>query len=117
MELAREIAAIIESMKGTELKLLEVGDQFCLSDYFLIASAANRRQAQAMAGEIDRQMKARGVPKPNIEGKESGWWVLMDFGEVVVHIFREEARSYYDLDLLWADAPRVELKDGEEEKD
>jgi len=110
LTLARNIAAILESMKGTEIALLDVREKFGLADYFLIASADNRRLVQSLVEEIDRQQKAAGVPKPRIEGKSVGWWALLDYGDVVVHIFREEARAYYDLDLLWADAPRMEWR-------
>ncbi len=96
-------------MKGTDPLLLDVSKKLGLTDYFLIYSAANRRLAQAMAREVEGRLKAEGVPPPRIEGLEVGWWVLMDYGDLVVHIFREEARSYYDLDHLWADAPRVDL--------
>ncbi len=110
LELARRVAAILDSMKGTDPVLLDVSKKLGLTDYFLIVSAANRRLAQAMAREVEGRLKAEGVAPPRMEGLEVGWWVLMDYGDLVVHIFREEARSYYDLDHLWADAPRVELE-------
>ena len=97
-------------MKGTHVVLLDVAERFGLTDYFLIAGASNRRMVQAMATEVDKQMKAAGIPKARIEGFQAGWWVLMDFDEVVVHIFREEARAYYDLDLLWADTAKVDWR-------
>ncbi len=110
LEIARKAAAILDSMKGTDPVLLDVSKKLGLTDYFLIVSAANRRLAQAMAREVEERLKAEGVPTPRLEGFDVGWWVLMDYGDLVIHIFREEARSYYDLDHLWADAPRVDLE-------
>ena len=97
-------------MKATDPVLLDVSKKLGLTDYFLIVSADSRRLVQAMAREVESRMKAEGAPSPRMEGLEVGWWVLMDYGDLVVHIFRDEARSYYDLDHLWADAPRVDLE-------
>lgn len=108
LELARRAAAILQEMKGREILLLDVAERLGLTDYFLLVSAPTRRQVQAMASELNRQVKLLGHPKGRVEGAQAGWWILVDLGEVVVHIFRDEARSYYDFDLLWADAPRVD---------
>jgi len=93
-------------MKGTDIQLLEVTDRLKITDFFLLATAASRRLALALADGINRMMKQAGFGRAAIEGKENGWWVLLDFGDVVVHIFRDEARAFYDLDLLYADAPK-----------
>ena len=78
-----------------------------LTDYFVIVSGTSRRQVQAVADEIGRSMKKLKVPCLSLEGLEEGRWVLLDYGEAVVHVFDEPTREFYDLEHLWADAPRV----------
>ena len=102
---ARTIAGIIDQMKGSDIKLLEVSKKLKITDFFLIATVSSRRLALAIADEVNLVMKKEGLNKTTIEGKENGWWVLLDFGDVVMHIFQEEARAYYDLELLYADVP------------
>ena len=73
----------------------------------ILASGTNKRQVQAMAEEISKDMKAVGRPALGISGREHGWWVLMDYGDVLVHLMQDDARRYYDLEALWADADIV----------
>lgn len=80
-----------------------------LCEMFVIASAANDRQVKAICDEVERQVDEAGGPKPiRIEGLNDLQWVLMDYGDVVVHVFQQEQREFYDLDRLWADVPRVD---------
>lgn len=93
--------------------ILEVGDVLVVADEFVIASAANDRLVRAIVDEIERQVgEAEGISgntKPlRIEGRDERRWVLMDYGDVVVHVFLQEVRDYYELERLWADVPRVE---------
>jgi ribosome-associated protein len=90
--------------KGERLRVLDVSRGLAITDYFVMVSAQNRRQAQAIASGIDHEMKQAGRQKARIEGYEGGWWVLVDFDDIVVHVFQDEARAFYDLDQLWADA-------------
>jgi ribosome-associated protein len=85
-----------------------VRDTLVIADFFVIVTGQNRRQIQAMADEMGRALKTAGVYKRSVDGYEAGRWVLIDFDEVVVHLFSEEAREYYRLELLWEDAPRVD---------
>ena len=79
-----------------------------ITDSFLIASAPNERLVRAIAEEIERQIKDLGGPAPlRVEGLREGDWVLLDYGDFVVHVFREETRRFYDLERLWSDAPRM----------
>lgn len=77
-------------------------------DYFVIATVNNRRQLQALADEIDERMTNSGATLLGKEGYEQADWVLIDFGIVVVHLFMEEARRFYDLELLWGDCPHLD---------
>jgi ribosome-associated protein len=93
--------------------ILEVGDVLVVADEFVIASAANDRLVRAIVDEIERQVgeaaDINGNTKPlRVEGRNERRWVLMDYGDVVVHVFLQEVRDYYELERLWADVPRVE---------
>jgi len=80
------------------------GTQSSFTDFLVICSAGNQRQAQAIADEVERVMKLRGDPPISMEGYDNAEWILIDFGDMVVNVFTESARSYYDLDRLFRDA-------------
>jgi ribosome-associated protein len=89
--------------------VLEVAEVLALCGWFVIASAANDRQVKALCDEVEQQIAAEGGPRPKrIEGLDSRQWVLMDYGDIVVHVFQQEVREFYDLERLWADVPRVD---------
>jgi ribosome-associated protein len=108
--LAVECARIADRLKGENVVVLEVGPLIAITEYFVLATGSNRRQIRAVGEEILARMKGHGIQRTNVDGMDSGVWVLTDFGGVVVHIFNEEAREYYDLDGLWADAPSLDWK-------
>ncbi len=108
-QLARLCAAAAAAKKATDLLLLEVGPLVGYTDYFLLASARSTRQATAVAEHIESVLKAAGVRPLGTEGISHGRWALLDFGEVVVHIFHSPVRELYDLESLWAEAPRHHL--------
>jgi ribosome-associated protein len=88
--------------------VLDLRKLTAMVDYFVLATGTSRRQIHAMADEIDRVMNEHGETKIGIEGYRESRWVLLDYGDVVVHLFDDETRRYYDLENLWGDAPRVE---------
>ncbi len=95
---------------GLDVVALEVGEALAITDAFVIASGTNRRQVLTMADEVEARVKADGGPSPiRIEGRTEAQWVLLDYGDFVVHLFLDEVRRYYDLERLWADAPPIEL--------
>lgn len=108
------VAARAADAKGADdVVILEVGDVLVVADEFVIASAANDRLVRALVDEIERQVADAsdviGNTKPlRIEGRAERRWVLMDYGDVVVHVFLQEVRDYYELERLWGDVPRVE---------
>lgn len=109
LELARVAARAADEKKGDETVVLEVGEVLGIADAFVITSAGNDRLVRTIAEEVEAQVKAHGGPAPvRIEGRQDGRWVLMDYGDVIVHVFLDEARRYYDLERLWGDAPRVD---------
>ncbi len=102
---------IIRERKATDLILFEVGPLTSITDYFLIASGKSSRQVQAIAQHLQRRMKEEGFTRLGVEGEREGHWVLIDYGDVVVHLFYQPVREFYDLEGLWIDAPRVNLNE------
>lgn len=95
--------------KASDVTVLEMHELTSYTDYFVICSGESGPQVQAIAENIDHGMKAQKIKPMGIEGKRSGNWILLDFGDVVVHVFEAETREYYSLERLWLDAPRVEV--------
>jgi ribosome-associated protein len=92
--------------KAEDVTVLDVRGLTSYADYFVVLTADSDRQAGAIADHIEQTMKAKGVTKVGVEGYESGRWVLVDYGDVVAHVMNRESRGFYDLEGLWADAPR-----------
>jgi ribosome-associated protein len=111
LELARIAARIADDNRAKDILLLDLRSATPLIDFFVIASANSRRQANAIASEIDQEMKKLGEAKLGMEGSEEGRWILVDYGDFVIHIFSEDARGYYSLEEIWGDALRVEWRD------
>jgi len=106
-ELAKLCARIADDKKGEHILVLGMTRLIVLTDYFVITHGTNRRQVQAVADAIAETMHKLRVPCLSREGMEDTGWVLLDYGEVVVHVFDEATRAFYDLEHLWGDAPRV----------
>lgn len=107
-EIAIVCAKIADEKKAQDIVILDVSRISSITDYFVICSAINERQLHAIADEIDKDLKKLSVQKFGMEGYREAKWVLIDYGDFIVHIFDKEIRSYYDLEMLWGDAPRVE---------
>jgi ribosome-associated protein len=106
-ELAKLCARIADDKKGERIVILRMSELIVLTDYFVIASGTSRPQVQAMADEINETMRKLRLPCLSMEGYEHGRWILLDYRDVVVHLFETGTREFYDLEHLWADAPRV----------
>lgn len=104
--LAHRIALLALAKKANEVVILDVRGKTSYADYFLIASGDSERQVAAIAEHIETQLRNDGVRPLGIEGEERCQWVLLDFGGVVVHLFYDEVRAFYDLEGLWTDVPR-----------
>ena len=94
---------------ATDLVALDVSDQMPLTDVFLLCSGRNERMVMSIADEIEEVLGAKGIKKLRQEGRGLGRWILLDFGDVMVHIFHEEERLFYQLERLWRDCPVVAL--------
>jgi ribosome-associated protein len=99
----------LDSKKGKEIRVLETGALTTLADYFVICSAGSSTQIRALADECEKATETLGDTLHHREGRDAGNWVLLDFSDVVVHLFLEETRSFYDLERLWSDATPVDL--------
>jgi ribosome-associated protein len=97
--------------KAEDVVLLDMRSILSYADYFLICSGRSDRQVQAIAQSIQTAMKKRGYQALGIEGMNHGRWVLLDYGDMVVDVFQESIREFYDLEELWIDAPRVNIED------
>ena len=106
-EQAHEIADIISDKKGADITVLDIRPVSPIADYFVIATADNDRQAQAMIEEIEKRMKAQHHLPLSVDGEPGSGWVLMDYGDVLVHIFDPGTRDYYQLEELWNNAPTI----------
>ncbi len=103
----RSAVGALEEKKAYHLLALDVSERTSIAEVFLICSVGSTRQAQAVADEVDRSLVASGARPLAVEGYGQGSWILMDFGDVVLHIFLEERREYYGLERLWGDAPEI----------
>lgn len=106
-ETAIECARIADGKKATDIVVLDIRKIAFITDYFVIASGTNRRQLQAIADELSSTLKGRGLRRVGMEGYQEGAWILVDFGSVVIHLFHEEMRRYYELENLWSEAKGV----------
>ena len=97
----------LADQKALEPLLLEVKEHCSFADYFIICSGGSKRQVSALAENLREELAKVGVKPLGVEGMEEGLWVLMDYNTVVVHIFFQEIRSFYDLESLWSDAPKT----------
>lgn len=96
--------------KALDLVLLDVTGVSSFADFFIICSGKSSRQVQGIADNIERSLKEQGVRPLGVEGRRDGQWILMDYGEVVIHIFYEPVRNFYDLESLWSEAKKVRLE-------
>jgi len=96
--------------KAEDVTVLDVRGLTSYADYFVVMTADSDRQASAIADHVEDQMKELGVSKISVEGYETGRWILVDYGDVVAHVMNKESRGFYDLEGLWADAPRFQVE-------
>ena len=101
----REVVAAALDKKAEDIKVLEVGELTHFTDYFLVCSGQNPRQVQAIADGVERRLRDHKLRPAHVEGYQTGQWVLMDYGDFVLHVFLHERRRFYGLERLWGDAP------------
>ena len=107
LELARAIEEFLDNKKGRDIKVLHVEDVTSIADYFVVCTATSNTHVKALSGEVEYQLERRGVNAYDIEGRDNNSWVVLDYCNVIVHIFNSEQRDFYSLDRVWADAKEI----------
>jgi ribosome-associated protein len=95
--------------KGSDVIILEVAELTSVADYFVIASGESERQVKAIAQNIEKLLSSRFDRSPQIEGAGTSTWILLDYGDIIVHVFKTDIREYYGLERMWSDAPQVPI--------
>lgn len=111
LETAMLAAKALDSKKGADIKVIKVGDVSILSDYIVIATGRSSTQVKALSEEVEEKLDEAGISVSHIEGHRSNSWVLLDYIDVVVHVFSDEAREYYNLERLWQDGEDIDISD------
>lgn len=110
-QMAETIVGVLSKRIGRDIKLLKITDISILADYFVICTANSTTQIKSLCDEVEKVMDENGERIIHREGYRDGGWVLLDYGCVVVHVFMEEAREFYGLERLWADAEDIDVSD------
>lgn len=108
-KVAALVAEAAEEKKARDVVILDIADISIICDYFVICSGLSSTQVKAIADNVEEKLEQQGIKKLRIEGLKDGHWVLLDFGYVVVHVFQEDDRHFYNLEHLWGDAKVVHL--------
>ncbi len=109
LEVAEEMIKILDLKKARELKLLHVEEQTVLADYFIICSGTSNTHIKSLAGELEFKLSMSGRPPIRMDGYTEGTWIVMDFGDIMVHIFGRDTRDFYKLEKFWADSTEVDI--------
>ena len=111
LEMVKLVKTALEDKKAGDIKVIDISGVSVLADYFLIANGNNRNQVQAMADNVDEQLTKAGYSLKSMEGYPTGNWILMDYQDIIVHIFDEENRLFYDLERIWRDGKDVAVEE------
>ncbi len=111
LEMTKLAIKALEEKKGEDIRLIDISQVSVLADYFLIAGGSNRNQIQALCDSVEEMLGRAGHMVRQIEGFDTANWVLMDFGDLIVHIFDKENRLLYDLERIWADGRQIDPAD------
>ena len=113
LETATYVAEVANNKKAKDVLILDIRGLSGIADYFVICAGNSETQVQAIISEMKDKIEEIGIPIKGIEGHQQARWVLMDLGDVVVHVFHKEDRDYYNIERLWADAPRIVLEENQ----
>jgi len=108
-ELTQIVANAAGDKKAHDLLILDIRGLSVIADYFVLCNGQSNTQVQAIAEAVRQKMAQSGVPVKGVEGYDEAKWILLDFGDIIVHVFRQEEREFYNLERLWGDAPQVNL--------
>jgi hypothetical protein len=107
-EMLKIAYTVLDEKKGEDIKVIDISNISVIADYFLIASANNINQLQAMSDELQEKFSKEGIEVKQVEGNRSATWILLDYGDLVIHLFDKEDRLFYDLERIWTDGKIVE---------
>ena len=110
-EIAKLVCKALDDKKAIDIKAIDISEVSVMADFFIVASASNQSQMNAMQDEVDRLLYEQGIHAKSIEGNRSSTWVLMDYEDVIVHLFSEEDRLFYDLERIWKDGIIIDAKE------
>lgn len=110
-EMAKLAYQALEDKKAEDIRVINIEKVSVLADYFLIATGMNKNQVQAMADNVDEVLHKAGYPAKQTEGYQSANWILMDYGDIIVHVFDRENRLFYDLERIWRDGESISLEE------
>ena len=111
LEMAKLACHALDEKKGKDIKVIDIHEVSVIADYFVIASASNQNQVQAMVDNVDETLGRAGFEAKQIEGTRNSSWVLMDYGDMIVHVFDEENRLFYDLERIWRDGKILDINE------
>ena len=109
-EMAKLAIAALEDKKAEDIKVIDISEVSVIADYFIIAGGTNRSQIQALSDNVEEQLGKAGYPSKQVEGYDTANWILMDFQDVIVHIFDKENRLLYDLERIWRDGKQISIE-------
>ena len=110
-QMAQLVCRALDEKKGRDIKVIDIHDVSVIADYFVIASGSNQNQVQAMVDNVEEQLGRAGFEPKQVEGVRNSSWIRMDYGDVIVHVFDEENRLFYDLERIWRDGKTLDMEE------
>ncbi|MFQ9483948.1 MAG: ribosome silencing factor [Lachnospira sp.] len=108
-EMVKTAVAALQDKKGEDIRVIDISGVTVIADYFIIASGSNPNQVQALADNVEEQMYKAGYDDPRVEGYNTASWVLLDYNDVIVHVFSQDDRLFYDLERIWRDGKEIDV--------
>lgn len=110
-EIAKIAYAALDEKKGEDIKIIDINDISVVADYFMITGGTNRNQVQALVDNVTEELGKQGVEPKHIEGYNTANWILLDYGDVIIHVFNQEDRLFYDLERIWKDGKSITIEE------
>ena len=108
-EMVKTAVAALQDKKGEDIRVIDISGVTVIADYFIIASGSNPNQVQALVDNVEEQMYKAGYDDPRVEGYNNASWVLLDYNDVIVHVFSQDDRLFYDLERIWRDGKEIDV--------
>ncbi len=110
LQLTKEIIKVLDEKKGEDIKVIKISELTVIADYFIIVNGTSNTHVRSLAEDVEEKISELGIKPRNIEGRSTGW-ILLDYNDVVVHIFTPQDREYYNLERLWSDASFIDISE------